>query len=182
MNPNPSTWVHLEDCFLRAWHIKFVEIWHAYASTEDKWAITTLVCPIHRKEISDTEKVSVLTKAAEHTGRGAKKSDPQLITITPWLLGECGATADGKVPSRLICNGVILFAMELFLQSVLCIPCSHQLRNSCASFTPGDMHHLLDHHFSALQHTMHLVRRIILLRFSSKATAKYNMAVPYEPD
>lgn len=43
------------------------------------------------------------------------------------------------------------------------------------------MDHLLDHHFSALEHTMHL-GRITLLRFSSKATAKYNMAVPYEPD
>lgn len=50
----------------------------------------------------------VLTKVAQHTGRGAKKSDPELLTITPWLLSECRATADGKVPSRFMCNGVIL--------------------------------------------------------------------------
>lgn len=75
-----------------------------------------------------------------------------------------------------------LFTMELFLKSALQTPCSHQLRNSCAPFTPGNTHHLLVHHFSALQHTTHLVRRVILLRFSSKATAKYNTAVSYEKD
>jgi len=62
---------------------------------------------------------SVLAEAAQHTGRGAKKSDPQTHNHHPIApLGECGAAPDGKVPSRRIYTGVILTKRVMFtLQS-----------------------------------------------------------------
>lgn len=91
-----------------AFHVPGVTNCLKSASTEEKRAIATLGWRIHRKGISDTEKISVLTEVAQLSGGGAKKPEPRLITIAPQLLGECRATTDGKVPFRHMCSAVIV--------------------------------------------------------------------------
>lgn len=54
---------------------------------------------------------------------------------------------------------------EVFLQGALCASCHHSPRNSCASFTLRSIHHPAGPVLSVLQHTMHLVRRMLLLWF-----------------
>lgn len=88
---------------------------------------------------------------------------------------ECGVTADGKVPSRLICNGVILKkcfidTLQSSAQEQLCILYSREHTSSFGSSflsTPA---------YNASCEKSNIAQIFI------KSNSKVNMAVFYEKD